>query len=314
MKKQINLIGALLIIMLTLGSSSALFSQQISHYTQALFNPYLINPALAGTNNYFQMRIANRLQWIGINDAPVTFNVSCYGPFAKRDMGWGAYITSDNTGPVGRISAMGSYAYNMKISNNLRVSGGLSLGLMQYRLDGGSLTTGENDYVDDPAIVNSLRSNFLPDATFGLYLWNNTFNVGFSIQQLFGQAVKFYPNLIGDSRWDRSVLKHHYMLSGGYWVGLRRYWDLETSAIIKFMNGAPLQAEINGKITYKQRNYEVWGGLAVRWRDAVSVLIGTTVQKKYLIAYSFDWSVLGISRYNAGSHEIMVGYLFDKLK
>lgn len=306
----------LALLFLTVGFFSVpLYSQQIPHYTQALFNPYLVNPAVAGTNNQFQMRLANRLQWIGIHDAPVTFNISCYGPFAKYDMGWGAFIANDNTGPTSKLSIMGSYAYNLKLVNDIRISGGLSLGLMQYRLDLGSDPSGELDYDPyDPAIISSAQSKFLPDATFGLYVWNSSFNVGFSIHQLFGLKVKFYPDMIGDTRWTQSVLKQHYLLSGGYWVGLNRHWDLEASAILKFMAGAPMQAEINMRTTYHQRQYEIWGGLAFRWRDAVSILVGTNIQKKYLVGYSFDWSVLGISKYNSGSHEIMVGYLFDRLK
>lgn len=292
-----------------------LAAQQISHYTQALLNPYLYNPAVAGTNNYFQMRIANRLQWIGIDDAPVTFNVSCYGPFAKRDMGWGAYITSDNTGPTGKLSVMGSYAYNLQINKDFRLSGGLALGMMQYRLDLGSNPAGELPYdPDDPAILDAAKSKFTPDASIGLYLWNASFNVGFAIHQLFGQKLAFYPEMVGTNRKTRSVLKQHYMLSGGYWVPLNKKWDLETSLITRLMFGAPIEVEANAKLSYRERNYEVWGGLSIRWRDAVSLLMGTTVKKKYIIGYSFDWSVMGISRYNAGSHEIMVGYLFDKLK
>ena len=106
MKKTSNILKAAIVLVLVAGFGLGQKSQaqQISHYTQTLLNPYIYNPAVAGTNNYFQMRIANRLQWIGINDAPVTFNVSCYGPFAKRDMGWGAYITSDNTGRTASAS------------------------------------------------------------------------------------------------------------------------------------------------------------------------------------------------------------------
>lgn len=317
MKKTSNILKAAIVLVLVAGFGLGQKSQaqQISHYTQTLLNPYIYNPAVAGTNNYFQMRIANRLQWIGINDAPVTFNVSCYGPFAKRDMGWGAYITSDNTGPTSKLSVMGSYAYNMQLTKDLRISGGIALGMMQYRLDLGSNPAGELDYdPDDPAIPSSAKSNFLPDASIGFYLWNASFNVGFAIHQLFAERVKFYPEMIGKNRKTRSVLKHHYMLSAGYWMPLNKRLDLELSLVTRYMIGAPIELEANAKLAYRQTTYEVWGGLSVRYRDAVSVLLGATIKKKYVIGYSFDWSVMGISRYNAGSHEIMIGYLFDKLK
>ena len=95
---------------------------------------------------------------------------------------------------------------------------------------------------------------------------------------------------------------------------LNKRMDMEFGLITRLMFGAPIEVEANAKIAYRQTTYEVWGGLSVRYRDAVSILLGSTIKKKYMIGYSFDWSVMGISRYNAGSHEIMIGYLFDKLK
>jgi type IX secretion system PorP/SprF family membrane protein len=289
-------------------------SQQIPHYTQYMFNTFLTNPAVAGTYKFYQMRLNNRYQWVGFNDAPYTVNMSFYGPFEKRDMGWGVNIGNDATGPTSRTNIMGTYAYNMQLGGSgLRISGGISFGMLMYRLDGSKLTLGEeyDSYLDpeDPAIPTSTKTKFTPDASVGFYLWNSYFNVGFSIQQLFAQRMKFYSSPIEDSR-----LKQHYMLSGGYNVSLNRYVEFETALLLKYMISSPMQAEWNGKVNYRQKTYELWGGLSFRWKDAVSVLVGATYRKKYMFGYSFDWSLLGISKYNSGSHEIMLGYMFDKIK
>lgn len=300
---------AILITCLTIPFGSS--AQQIPHYTQFMFNPYLYNPAVAGTLNHYQIRANNRNQWIGIDDAPFSFSASVYGPFSKRDMGWGAFITNDVTGPTAKTNLMGTYAYNMQItSSGMRVSGGISFGMMLYRLDGTKLKLGEEpDPRFDPAIIQATKTVFTPDASIGFYLYSTSFNVGLSAHQLFGQRLRFYPEPIGPSR-----LKQHVMLSGGYWANLNRYMEIEGSAIIKYMFGSPMQLELNGKYTYLQKEYNVWGGLSLRWKDAISLLLGVTWQKRYMFGYSFDWSLLGIKKYNSGSHEVMVGYKFDKIK
>lgn len=287
------------------------YAQQIPHYTQYMFNTFITNPAVAGTYKYYQMRLNNRYQWVGIEDAPYTVNVSVYGPLEKRDMGWGASICNDATGPTSRTSVMGSYAYNMQLSgSDLRISGGLSFGMMMYRLDGSKLTAGEEAYPGaDPAIPSSTVSKFTPDASVGFYLWSSSFNVGFAAHQLFGQRIKFYTSPI-----EQSKLKQHFMVSGGYWVNLNRYVEFETAVLFKYMISSPMQVEWNGKLSYRQKLYTVWGGLSFRWKDAVGVMIGGTYRNKYMFGYSFDWSLLGIKQYNSGTHEIMVGYMFDKIK
>ncbi|BDX37377.1 membrane protein [Tenuifilaceae bacterium CYCD] len=305
--------GLPLLLMLVFGIAVSLpgHSQQIPQYTQYMFNTFLTNPAVAGTYKYYQMRLNNRYQWVGINDAPYTVNMSFYGPFEKRDMGWGVSIGNDATGPTSKTNVMGTYAYNMQVGgSDMRISGGLSFGMMMYRVDGSKLTTGEeSDPRYDPAIPQTIVSKFTPDASVGFYLWSSSFNVGIAAHQLFGQRLKFYSQPIEVSR-----LKQHYMLSGGYWVNLNRYVEFETALLLKYMVSSPMQAEWNGKLTYRQKTYQVWGGLSVRWKDAVGVLIGGTYKNKYMFGYSFDWSLLGISKYNSGSHEIMVGYMFDKIK
>jgi len=286
-------------------------TQQVPHFTQFMFNPYLYNPAIAGTLNHYQIRGNNRNQWVGIDDAPFSVSASVYGPFTKHDMGWGAYITNDVTGPTAKTNIMGTYAYNMMINQSgLRISGGISFGAMLYRLDGTKLNLGEEpDPRSDPAIIQATKTIVSPDASVGFYLYSTSFNVGLAAHQLFGQRLNFYPEPIGTSR-----LKQHILLSGGYWVNLNRNMDIETSALIKYMFGSPMQFELNGKFSYIQKDYSLWGGLSLRWKDAMAIMIGVTWQKRYMFGYSFDWSLLGIKKYNSGSHEVMIGYNFDKLK
>ena len=45
-----------------------------------MFNDFVINPAIAGTQNYYQIRTNHRFQWVGMADPPMTplVGVSCY--------------------------------------------------------------------------------------------------------------------------------------------------------------------------------------------------------------------------------------------
>ena len=72
-------------------------AQQLPQYSQYLLNKYVINPASAGTENYFLGQTNYRSQWDGIKDAPRTYILSVNGPL-NDVMGIGGYIFSDVTG------------------------------------------------------------------------------------------------------------------------------------------------------------------------------------------------------------------------
>jgi len=283
------------------------YAQQIPQFTQYMFNNYITNPAIAGTYNYFQIRMNERLQWVGIDDAPQTTSISLFGPMQKKDMGWGSYLFMDVTGPTSRMGFMGSYAYNMPLNEDFRISYGISFGFLQYKVDGSKLTLGENgSTVNDPAIFNTAQSAFTPDASVGVYIYQTLYYFGISANQLFGQKLKLYSDPIGINR-----LKQHILICGGYRYIVNRYYDVEPGLLLKYMFGSPFQFELNTKVTYRG---QMWGGISYRFRDAFSILIGYNYKKRYMFGYSYDYSYTGIRKYQSGTHEIMVGYLFDKMK
>src|SRR5689334_25206376 len=65
----------------------AIFSQaqQRPHYTQYILNNYILNPALSGIENYTDLKMSARDQWVGLNGAPKTYYLSVHGPIGKND-------------------------------------------------------------------------------------------------------------------------------------------------------------------------------------------------------------------------------------
>ncbi len=61
------------------------FGQQRPHYTQYILNNYILNPALSGIENYTDVKISSRDQWVGLNGAPKTTYFSIQAPIRKGD-------------------------------------------------------------------------------------------------------------------------------------------------------------------------------------------------------------------------------------
>jgi type IX secretion system PorP/SprF family membrane protein len=283
-------------------------AQQSPQYSLYMMNPFVYNPAIAGTHNYYQIRSNHRFQWAGFKDAPITNSISAFGPHSKKDMGFGGIISNDVTGPTSRTSISGVYSYNLKMTSDIRISMGLSVGMIQYKIDGTKIIMDPDMVTDlpDNALGSAVYSKFMPDASVGVYVYASNFFGGFSANQLINNKFKTGPDELGLSK-----LSSHFYLIGGYKYFIDRQWAIEPTLILKKVIPAPFQLEIDCKVIY---NNMLWGGLAFRTSDAVSILMGYTHQKKFYLGYSFDYTFTAIRNYTFGSHEIVMGVNFNPIK
>jgi type IX secretion system PorP/SprF family membrane protein len=298
MKKHIYILTCSILFV-----SAGLYSQQLPHFTQFMFNDYVLNPAVAGTKDYYQVRSNSRFQWAGIVDAPQTISLSMNGPHSTRPMGFGGYLYNDVTGPTSRTGFYLSYAYNIAVKGDVRLSMGLSFGFMQNKIDGTEITLHDPN---DLAMQGGITSTFVPDASVGFYFYSTDWYAGVSAFQLFSNNLKVY-----DEKNGLNKLKSHFYLLGGYKYDINEDFRIEPSLIIKAMSPVPIQIDINAKVTYQEM---VWLGLSYRSRDAASVLLGYIHDKKYYFGYSYDFTTSDIRSYNTGSHEIMIGIRFNSLR
>ena len=294
--------GTICLIVLSIGIARVQ-GQQLPQYTQYMFNEFVINPAIAGVYNHYQIRTNHRFQWVGLADPPLTNSISFFGPHAKMDMGYGGYIYNDVTGPTSRTGFTGAYAYNIAIEGTMRLSMGISVSLMQYRIDGTQLDPKD---VSDPSLLNMVSTSYMPDAGLGAYLYAEDFYVGLSMAQLLNNKIKIFENKDGLNR-----LKTHINLVGGYHYPINDDWMLEPSLMIRGTAPKELSFDLTARVEWQKT---IWGALAYRYHDAVSVLIGYSYEDMLIFGYSYDIGLSSIRKYNTGTHEIMIGYRFNDIK
>jgi type IX secretion system PorP/SprF family membrane protein len=293
-----------LIIFLGLVGIYAAKAQQTPLYTQYMFNDFVINPAVAGTANYYQARSVNRIQWVGISGAPVTNTISAYGPHTSKPIGYGGYIYSDVSGPTSYTSISGTFAYNVPLNNDIRLSMGLAPALLQYKLDGTKITT---ETADDPTLPQAVSTDYVFDAAVGLYLWASNFNVGFAAQHLLNNKLTVFDVTNAADR-----LKTNFYLTGGYKYFINREWAIEPSVLFMGSTPVPLQMDLSGKVIYKNM---LWGALSFRTNDALSFIFGYVHENKFYIGAAFDATISKVAKYGTGgSYELMLGYKFNNIK
>jgi type IX secretion system PorP/SprF family membrane protein len=289
-----------------LGISAVMLSnaQQDPLSTMFMTNPFVLNPAIAGTNNYFQVMSSNRFQWVGFADAPITNSLSVFGPMVKYPMGWGGTISYDVAGPISLGTLHGSYAYHYNINEDMNIAAGLSVGIMQYKIDFARIDMP----VEGDPVMTGAENYYIPDANVGFYFWSPTYHAGLVFRHVLNNRIKISESTNRDSS---ARLKPHIYLTGGYKYYINREWALEPSLILKKVWPAPFQLDINVRVWYRNM---IWGGLSYRSQEAVSIMAGYVWDRKIYIGYAYDLVLNPLFQHNFGSHEIMLGYRFNDIK
>jgi type IX secretion system PorP/SprF family membrane protein len=322
MKKLYQLLLALLV-------SGSAFAQQKPQYSQYMFNNYLLNPAVTGIEDHIDLKLGVRKQWAGLKGAPTTYYASIHGAVGKVDRnavspfrtkqkkgaarqapvkkrvrvkpkmhhGFGTMIQADKTGPLSVSSLHGSYAVHVPLTKTLKVSTGLSAGILQYSLDATNLLlTNPND----AAIGDGRINRIIPDLNAGMWLYTGDYYLGVAASQLLKNKVNF-----GDNDFRRAgTLQSHYFLTGGGRVPLSENFTLIPTVMVKYAQPSPVALDVNLKAVFRD---QFWGGVSFRQRDAVSVMAGMNIDQLVDVGYSYDVTTSALSRVSSGSHELMIG-------
>jgi len=278
------------------------FAQQLPQYSQYMLNEMAINPAVAGRDDFAEVRSNNRHQWLGITDAPRTYMLTLQGPIKDKNMGLGMNIYTDIVGPTRRTGINFSYAYHLKLQKDLHLSFGLSAGIQQWGIDGSKITLREEG---DQQLLTSYKTAPVPDFGAGLYFYKkNKFYLGFSMPQLYQAPIGLYETSSKESK-----LASQINLNGAYKINIDEQFQVEPSFLIKYEKPAPAKVDVGARVIYKK---EVWVGLVYRHNDAVSALIGYMYKDYLLIGYSYDFTTTQVRKYSSGTHELMLGLRFSR--
>jgi len=295
------------------------FSQQMPLYSQYLYNKFMINPAVAGSDGYTSINLAVREQWVGLSRAPQTYSLSVQTRFLKRPyaviptksgkniyrpktdakVGLGASIFSFNSGLIQRNGFHVAYSYHMWVQKTTQLSLGLSFTGYYFRINTKEMFLEDPN---DPLLTSDLqRGIFVPDASFGVYLLNRKYNIGFSADQLLGAIAK-----IGNDAYSNYTVSRTYYLFGSYSFEPGKDFEIRPSALMRMSEQLKPQADIGLNFGYKQ---SFWCGLSYRTSGAIIANVGV----KYLnlfIGYALDISLNEIQRITYGTHEINLAWKF----
>ncbi|QCR22834.1 type IX secretion system membrane protein PorP/SprF [Pontibacter sp. SGAir0037] len=299
-------------------------AQQKPHYTQYTLNNYILNPAISGIEDYADLKLGSRHQWSGLEGAPVSYYATFHAPIMKDMLpvsqrsggsfkknshrpvrphhGIGAMVMTTKTGPLERTSLNVSYAYHVPLTRSIRLSAGVSPGLIQYTLNQDYVTLASKD-VADQAVQDGRVNETKLDLNLGMWLYSQDFYIGLAGAQLAPGKRKDIANY--DFTDNTGELQKQYFITGGVRLEATPDISLVPSVMVKMAQPSPLSVDANLKAIYADR---FWIGASYRHKDALAAMAGINVSPLLDVSYSYDASASPLGASHSGSHEVVLGF------
>lgn len=281
---------------LIFAGSLTTLAQQQPLYSQYMFNGVVINPAhMSLENEYSNLTIMNRQQWVGIPGAPKTTTLTFTMP-----------INTSRTS-IGLLAVQDAAGVNTQTKIDLLLSQAITLGENTYLAvgaSGGISILKEDDLSLNAAYDPLFSANVVSttgDVGFGITFFTSRFFVGASAPSFRQLTLKTNGgyNIQGTS---------NYYLSSGYLFDVSPMLKFKPTVLIKQVDAGPIQAEATANFLL---NDIIWIGLG--WRQDESIIGITQFQltNSIKLSYSYDYvTAQELQTIQQGSHEISLSFRF----
>ena len=287
----------IIIYFLTLFSVKAQQNPQFSDYK---LNRSIFNPAFGGFFDGSVM-LLNRSQFIGIEGAPQSLNLSVNAPLTVN-MGMAVNVLSEKNGVTDEVTVAGDYSYTIYVGELNMLTFGLKAGFSNLNINYSLLDLDDNT---DGSFATNIENKLLPRIGAGFLFNTPNLYVGISTPSFIN---KNYDATISGTTVSRTP---SFFFNMGYNMELNNDLVLEPSILAKYVENSPLAVDLALNFEYQE---VMRFGASYRWNNAVTGLIGFEVLQDFQIGYAYDYNINALAKYAASSHQFYMKYTFKRPK
>lgn len=326
MKKYLTLV-------LFCASINMALSQFVPGVGQAFQLAPSYNPAYAGIENFGDVKLMYRYQWVAFADAPSYLYFSWHGrltkPFNPGDqtlrtsgsaikameeriprgklsfLGGGAQVFSETRGPLDQKGLQLNVAYHYPFAKTWKLSVGLSTVIdnTKLRLDKITLEDPDGDELYNRLLSEGSSYTYL-NVRPGLLIYHSRFYFGFSL-------LSFVRKVIQDAGVEGRQDYYTGVISSGYAFRTNSDLQIKPSIVALISENDRLHVDYSVKLYIRDR---IWGGLVYRDVKSAAAMIGFVLTPAIAFGYSYERSLDTFNQFNDGSHELVVNFRLNNIR
>jgi type IX secretion system PorP/SprF family membrane protein len=269
------------------------------------------NPASAGAAETKQLTGMYRKQWIGFNGAPSMQTFSYDQETFQQRVGLGANLTHFEMGITRVVSADLIYAYKIETKKGaFRIGAAPNIRYFYQNWLDRDLV-GDAPLQNDNAVPNQNSGKLLVNVGAGFYYHDAKYYFGAAVNKLVKNNIDFRDEDSVISREER-----HFNFMAGADYALNDELQFTPNVLIKYVYGAPFDADINlglklQKKYYSGLTYRAGGGQTSKFGESIDVILGLQATEKVFVALSYDIGISALRKQHHGSLELMARYQFE---
>jgi type IX secretion system PorP/SprF family membrane protein len=223
----------------------------------------------------------------------------------NKQVGLGVSLAYDRMGPLRHTGLSGMYSYTLPVNSESDLIFGIRGEFLFRQIHLSTLELvdqGDQLFASDPGL------KLQPNVGFGFNYKVRNYSFHLSLPRLL--KSKLSPIDGEASRWSRTPRVVY--LGGTAEFMFQEIWKLRPSVLAAFAGGFPPFLETAAMVYYRD---QIGWGAFYRFNRSWGTRIRYNYLDRYVVGYSFDLS-FNDTRYNAGTHEIFLGYNFpfNKIK
>ncbi len=281
--------------------------------------------SLAGMNDFTDIRMGYRKQWIGFQGSPSTTYFSAYGAIREKKnhylnntirtsrrsslqpvknkiakkYGVGGYIMNNTIGPFKQIKGAITYAFHVPVSRTHYLSFGLSpeISNSTINLEGYSVKEGTNDPKYDELLANGYRNTYF-DVNSGVSFYSDKYYISYG----FIQPLKSHLSGYKDNSLSQKSAKHNIL--AGYRFLFSGNLEIIPNTLVSIEPKLPLFYEVGVRARYR---YNTWVGMAYRNDHTLAVMGGLTLNDILRIGLNYEYKTSDFVANHSGTVGIVLG-------
>ncbi|MFN3404154.1 MAG: type IX secretion system membrane protein PorP/SprF [Cytophagaceae bacterium] len=291
-------IHTVLLFLMLLSTGIHVSAQHLPLFSQYMFNPVVINPAYAGSQESLSLSSYCRKQWTNVEGAPSTLTLSAHSPLKNRKVALGLILTNDQFGVNNQNIINAIYAYRIRLSEKSVLSFGLQANAGRFTSDFSSLDTRDPN---DPTFSQSIRSAYLLNFGAGIYYNRPKFFAGFSMPYILNNGIT------SDMSNTVTGINRHYFFSTGVVIDISDDLKYKPFLLFRASNNMDSQIDLNNMILFRD---VLWLGVSYRSFSSINYIARVLINDQLTIGYGYDQMIGKLRPGIGGSHEFLITYNF----
>ena len=280
------------------------YGQQEPLFQHNYLNPFIYNPAYAGSNNKTEIGAFRNQKWAEYDGGIISNLINVHSQINQSNSSIGIQLNTDNIGLSARTKAHIAYAYRINITDDLFLQPGFSVGIIDQRINYSGIVAD----IADPILAQTFDPNRTGiDANFGLYLKFKEFKFGLSVPQLLGNKL-----LLNESTTYSYQLERQYVLNTSYsfYTNPDHNFFVQPDFLLIHSPGLPFHYSASLLTGFTKIG---WIGATYKSGYAIGANLGLSLFDQLKVGFAYDiplGEMANIS--NSNNLEIGVVYQFGK--